>query len=181
MDRIGVRIKRKREELQMQMNDLAKRVGISPSALSQIEKAKAFPSIVTLKHIAEHLNTTVGELIGENEVMPDEPVFRCEERLLIKKNVSEAQLYLLTQHDVKKHISPMLITFEQGSDSRELFTHFSGFMYAYLSKGELLFEIDNKSYVLQVGDGIYFNTKRNFRLENIHSGKSELLCVTTKV
>lgn len=181
MDRIGGRIKSKRELLQMQLNDLAKRVGISASAMSQIEKAKVFPSIMTLKQIALHLNTKVGELIGEHEEMPDEPVFRREESLLIKSNESKAQMHLMTQHDIKKQINPILITFEQGSDSRELFGNMSGYMYAYLAKGELLFEIDNKSYVLQMGDGIYFNTKRNFRLENIHNDKSELLCVTTKV
>ncbi len=181
MDRIGVRIKRKRETLQMQLNDLAKRVGISPSALSQIEKAKSFPSIITLKHIAEHLNTTVGELIGENEETVEEPIFRQEENLLIKQNESDAKLFLLTQHDQKKQINPMLLTFDKHSDSREIFKQFSGFMYAYLVSGELLFEIDNKSYVVQKGDGMYFNTKRNFRLENIHGDKSELMCITLKV
>ncbi|MBV5343778.1 helix-turn-helix transcriptional regulator, partial [bacterium] len=62
MNRIGERVKRIREHKGLQLNDLAKRVGISPSALSQIEKAKTFPSIITLKLIADNLQTTVGEL-----------------------------------------------------------------------------------------------------------------------
>jgi XRE family transcriptional regulator, regulator of sulfur utilization len=53
MKRLGERIKRKRESLHMQLNELAKKVGISSSALSQIEKAKAFPSVITLKSIAD--------------------------------------------------------------------------------------------------------------------------------
>ena len=67
MQRIGERIKSKREQLGLQLNELAKKVGVSSSALSQIEKAKSFPTIITLKLIAENLQTTVGELIGENE------------------------------------------------------------------------------------------------------------------
>ena len=66
MKRIGERIRQKRELLGLQLKVLSKKVGISSSALSQIEKAKAFPSIITLKSIAENLHTTVGELIGEN-------------------------------------------------------------------------------------------------------------------
>ncbi|KAB2822721.1 MAG: helix-turn-helix transcriptional regulator, partial [Paludibacter sp.] len=67
MNRIGERIKRKRDQFKLNLNELAKRVGISSSALSQIENGKAFPTIITLKSIADQLQTTVGELIGENE------------------------------------------------------------------------------------------------------------------
>ena len=49
MNRIGERIKKKREQFNLQLNELAEKIGISSSALSQIEKAKSFPSIVTLK------------------------------------------------------------------------------------------------------------------------------------
>ena len=42
MKRIGDRINTKRKQLNLQLNDLAKKVGISPSALSQIEKPKLF-------------------------------------------------------------------------------------------------------------------------------------------
>ena len=65
MERIGERIKRKRELLSMQLNDLARKVGISSSALSQIERAKAYPSILTLKLIAENLQTQVSTFLGE--------------------------------------------------------------------------------------------------------------------
>ena len=44
MKKIGERIKNRRILLKMQLNDLAARVGITSSALSQIEKAKAFPT-----------------------------------------------------------------------------------------------------------------------------------------
>lgn len=57
----------------MQLNDLAKKAGISSSALSQIENAKAFPSILTLKTIADRLHTTVGEIIGEHEALLNNP------------------------------------------------------------------------------------------------------------
>ena len=67
MDKMGKRIKAKREELGLQMKELSIKIGVTSSLISQIEKGKAFPSIVTLKKVAEALSTTVGELIGENE------------------------------------------------------------------------------------------------------------------
>ncbi|NCC62412.1 MAG: XRE family transcriptional regulator, partial [Verrucomicrobiae bacterium] len=53
MNRIGERIKRKRELRNLNLGELAEKVGISASALSQIEKSKSFPSIITLKSIAK--------------------------------------------------------------------------------------------------------------------------------
>ena len=86
MKRLGERIKKRREFLKMQLNDLSKKVGISPSALSQIENAKAFPSIVTLKNIADSLHSSVGELIGENEMLAKNPIIRYKEKKFVKDN-----------------------------------------------------------------------------------------------
>lgn len=86
MKRLGERIKRKREDLHLRLNELAQKVGISPGALSQIEKAKAFPSITTLKSIADNLYTTVGELIGENEILTNNPLVKFSEKSFIVKN-----------------------------------------------------------------------------------------------
>jgi transcriptional regulator with XRE-family HTH domain len=177
MERIGERIRRKREQLSMQLNDLAKKVGISSSALSQIERTKTYPSIITLKLIAESLQTTVGELIGENESVANEPVLRKDQILSICENESGAEMFLLSQHDLNKQVDPFLLRFQHKSNSTDLFKTVSGYLYGYVLTGEIQFEIDSKSYVIQAGDSIYFNTKRNFRFENINDGISEILCV----
>lgn len=177
MERIGERIKRRREQQSLQLNDLAKMVGISSSALSQIERAKTYPSILTLKIIAVKLQTTVGELIGENEPLQNDPVFSKNENLLICENESGAQMFLLSQHDLNKQIDPMLLRFQQKSNSVDLFKTVSGYLYGYVLCGEVQFELDSKSFVIQQGDSIYFNTKRNFRFENVFDGISELLCI----
>lgn len=184
MERIGERIKQKREQLKLQLNELAKKVGISPSALSQIEKAKSFPSIVTLKLIAVNLHTTVGELIGENESLQNNPIFNKDEYTLIQKNDSGTEVYSLTQQDMSKQMDTFLVSFvESISDSLGLFNQFNGQIFGYLLSGEIQFDIDNKSYVVQQGGSIYFNGKRNFRMQNINNTVSELICVainTTK-
>jgi transcriptional regulator with XRE-family HTH domain len=100
MKRIGERIRRKRDALSMQLNELAQKVGVSASALSQIEKAKAFPSIFTLKAIAENLNTTVGELIGENESLSKNPVVRKTEMKFVEITSGGTEVFLLSHHDV---------------------------------------------------------------------------------
>ena len=181
MQRIGERIKNKREQLGLQLNELAKKVGVSSSALSQIEKAKSFPSIITLKLIAENLHTTVGELIGENESLSNNPVFSADESVLIDKNESGTEVYLVTQQDSSKQMDTFMVRFAPDTDSLGLFKHHNGQIFGYLLSGEIQFEIDNKSYVVQPGDTIYFNGKRNFRIQNIYKGNSELLCVSVSI
>jgi len=182
MNQIGERVKRIREHKGLQLNDLAKRVGISSSALSQIEKAKTFPSIITLKLIADNLQTTVGELIGENESLFNNPVFRKDENLFVERNQSGTEVFIVSQHDVSKQMETFLLKFAINSDSLEIFNQHKGQIFGYLLSGELQFEIDNKSFVVQPGDSIYFNGKRNFRILNIFNGASELLCtaITSK-
>ncbi len=181
MNRIGERIKNKREQLGLQLNELAKRVGVSPSALSQIEKSKSFPTILTLKSIAEQLETTVGELIGENESLQNHPVFRHDESILTGSNLSGTEVYSLSQNDLSKQMETYLMRFTKDSDSIGLFKQLTGQVFGYLLNGELQFEIDNKSYVIQPGDSIYFNAKRNFRLQNIANSSSELLITSVIV
>lgn len=178
MNRIGERIKRKRELLGMQLNDLARKVGISSSALSQIEKAKSYPSILTLKLIAENLFTTVGELVGENESLFNNPIFRHEDSVLMQKNPSGTEMYIMSQPDTSKKMDTFLLKFRKESDSTDLFNLYTGQIFGYLLKGEIQFEIDNRSYVVQQGDTIYFNGKRNFRLQNIYREESEFIFVS---
>lgn len=172
MKRIGERINTKRKQLNLQLNDLAKKVGISPSALSQIEKAKAFPSIITLKSIAENLHTTVGELIGENETLSKNPVVQRNEMKFVERNVTGTEIYLLAHHDINKQMDTYFVRFVQGSDLLDLFTANSGQIFCYVVSGEILFYLETKNYLLQVGDSIYFNSKAPYTAIN----NSDCIC-----
>ncbi|MDD4490119.1 MAG: XRE family transcriptional regulator [Paludibacter sp.] len=178
MQRIGERIKHKREQIGLQLNELAKKVGISSSALSQIENAKAFPTILTLKHIAENLHTTVGELIGENET-ENIPVVRKKEIMLAGTNEFGADIFSLSNQNINKLMDTFMIRFPEKSNSTGMFDKQSGQIFCYLVKGDLEFELDNQIYNLEEGDSVYFNARRNFRFLNSSKYTAELLCVTS--
>lgn len=178
MERIGERIKKKRELAGMHLSELAKKVGVSPSALSQIEKAKAFPAIITLKHIAEQLNTTVGELIGEYENEAS-PLLRKKDVKAISTNDFGADIYGLSAKELNKLMDTFMIRFPEKANSIGLFAKQSGQIFCHVLKGELQFELDQQTYNLEEGDNIYFNARRNFRFSNTSKYTAELLCVTS--
>ncbi len=177
MKRIGERIKKKRELLNLHLNELAEKVGVSPSALSQIEKAKSFPSILTLKSIAENLHTTVGDLIGENESLANNPVVYKKDIKFIDQNKSGALIYLLSHHDINKQMDTYLIRFSKGSGMDGFFSNTFGQIFCYILTGEVRYDLEGKSYILKSGDTIYFNAKSSYDALNIYDGISEILWI----
>ncbi|GAB1416946.1 helix-turn-helix domain-containing protein [Paludibacter sp.] len=178
MNRIGERIKKRREQVGLQLNELSKKVGISSSALSQIENAKASPTISTLKRIAENLDTTVGELIGENE-SDSLPIIRKKETKLITTNDFGVDVFSLSNHGLNKTMDTFLLRFPEKSNSSGIFDKQSGQIFCYLTNGELEFELDNQTFNLDQGDSVYFNARRNFRFSNSSKHTAELICITS--
>lgn len=179
MKRLGERIKKRREYLKFQLNDLAKKVGISPSALSQIEKAKAFPSITTLKNIADNLITTVGELIGENETLNKNPLIRHSEIRFVQENESGAALYLLSHHDPGKQMETYYIDLKLKADAGDFMKTHPGQEFLYVLAGKIEVTLDESSYILHKGDSFYYNSNIVHKISNKNGKKSQVLWVVT--
>ncbi|ABB15388.1 helix-turn-helix domain-containing protein [Carboxydothermus hydrogenoformans] len=62
---LGERIRLIREEKKLTISELAARVGISVSYLSEIERDTVNPSVATLRRIAEELGVSVADLMGK--------------------------------------------------------------------------------------------------------------------
>ncbi len=163
----------------MQLNELSAKVGVSSSALSQIEKAKAFPSIVTLKSIADSLYTSVGELIGENEILTNNPLVKFDQKSFVEKNESGASLFLLSNHGNGKQMDTFLIDLEPGAETRGIMKNHPGQEFCFLLKGKVEFKLDDKSYVLEKHDSFYFNSGRSHSVINIAGSNSQFLLIVT--
>lgn len=177
MNRIGERIKKKREFLNLQLGELAEKVGISPSALSQIEKSKSFPSILTLKNIADKLHTTVGDLVGENESLNSNPVVLKGDIRFIEQNRTGTILFLLSNHDANKQMDTYLLRFAKTSGMEGLLQNTQGQVFCHVLSGEFRFDLNDKNYLLKQGDNIYFYAKQPHNILNNNDGISELLWI----
>lgn len=179
MIRLGERIRNRREKLNIQINDLAYSIGVTPSLISQIERAKAFPSIVTLKKIADALQITVGALIGENETFSKNPVVTFNEKKIVHTNESGAMLYLLSNHDQQKLMEPHLFVFASESNSRGLVNTISGQSYYFALKGNFRIEVNQNEFTLNQNDSFYFNSGTDHTIYNIDKTEAHLLWVST--
>jgi transcriptional regulator with XRE-family HTH domain len=61
---LGARLREERQKAGMSLRELARRLGVSPSFVSQIENGKSSPSVATLYSIAQVLGTSIDSLFG---------------------------------------------------------------------------------------------------------------------
>jgi transcriptional regulator with XRE-family HTH domain len=180
VDQMGKRIKMARENLGYQMKDLSNEIGVTSSLISQIESGKAYPSIVTLKKIADALRTTVGDLIGENEDLVHHPLLKSSERRFVRKNKKGTTLHLLSYHDPTKQIEPYIIRFKKNGDSEGIMTsNFPGQEFLFALKGRFQAIVDEIKYEINEGDGFYFDSSKAHHFLNTSDQEAELLWVIT--
>ena len=179
MKLVGQRIKKNREKIGMSLSELAKRVGVSVSCLSQIENIKSFPSIFTLKKIADMLNTTVGNLIGENERLSDNPLVKNADKKFVEKIRRGMKLYLLSHHDPNKQMEAFFIKLNKNALIDNFMEKHPGQTFIYLLKGEIEITLNDKEYNLKKYCSFYIKSKGLVKIKNNFNGISEALYVIT--
>lgn len=181
MDFMGDRIKKRRESLNIQALELANSIGVSASLISQIERAKAYPSILTLKKIADALHITVGELIGEQSNLNSHPVVKKSQKKFVKKNKTGTKAYLLSHHDQSKLMDPFLLDFQGDADSTDIMTTRNpGQEYCYVIQGMFDVVIGAATYRIKEGDSFYFTSDENHLFTNTSKGHSQLLWIVNQ-
>ncbi len=177
MKRVGERIRQKRELSGFPLYELAQRVGITSSALSQIEKGKSFPSILTLKSIADNLHSSVGELIGENEYLSNHPVLRLDEARLIGESESGTKYYHLSQREGSGVLDGYLFVFCKGSSVGNFFANCAGYCFLHVISGTLVLRIEGREFFIAEGDSITLSAKSSFDIINTECEQSKVVCV----
>lgn len=70
---VGERLRARRRERRLSLRDLAGRLGVSPSLISQIERGRARPSVNTLYAIVAELDVSLDELLFNDAWPPERP------------------------------------------------------------------------------------------------------------
>jgi transcriptional regulator with XRE-family HTH domain len=176
---LGARLREAREARNMTLRELARRLGLSPSLISQVETGKSQPSISTLFAIVGELEIPVNEVVWEADpdgrdpgrrsrdadaAWPHSPVQRANERLSIRldSGVSWQRLTAHPDHDVDF----LLLRYEPGGESTapESLMRHNGKEYGYILSGRLRVTIGFESYELRRGDSISFDCTEPHRL-----------------
>ena len=170
----GERLRRRRQELGLSGRELARRVSLSPSLISQIERGSTMPSVATLYAIVSELGLSLDELFslsGTGEAAPQsppppDPVVRAAEResLTLASGVHWQRLTRNTDPRADFHY----LVYEPGGascDAGVLVRH-AGHEYGHVISGRLHITLGFCEHELGPGDSISFDSAQPHRLAN---------------
>lgn len=176
LDGIGERLRDERTGAGLSQRELARRLGLSPSLISQIESGLSKPSVGTLYSIVTELGLSLDRLIrgrefDESETEGDPPgdghliVHPCERQAIdLDSGVRWEQLTAQTEDGVDF----LHAVYEVGGSStpdQSLMRH-HGREYGYVMSGTLGIQIGFENYELGPGDSIAFASTTPHRLFN---------------
>ena len=169
MEAIGRKIRELRIHQGKKLKDLSKKVGVTASFLSQVERGIAVPSISSLKKISDALNISIASLFDEKEeknaAEDFSPIVRKSERKIL--HPSRGVTYHLLSRNLQGKIEFLLAIYEVGaSTGNEPYSH-RGEECALVLKGKLEVQIGSFAYILKKDDSISFSCEIPHRVRNV--------------
>ncbi len=171
-EQLGSRIKELRRSAGLTLTQLARKAGISQGYLSKIENGRNAPPVSTLLMLARALDVTMGELFGESDMRRPLSLVRKGERQFVAKDGTGFgySYQALAPRFHHKHFEPYILTIPVSPKNTVDF-HFQhkGEEMLFVLCGKMRFTYGEKTYVLEQGDCIFFDTSvphKGFCLED---------------
>lgn len=177
--KVGNRLRQERERRGISLRELARRVGVSPSLVSQIELDRVNPSVSTLYALVTELGMTMSDVFGDTG--PAAPLVVRERRdgdglvavpdtrsvINLASGVRWERLTPQSDPDVEF----LYVVYPVGAEScpeDALVTH-GGREYGYVESGTLGVRVGFDEYELGAGASIAFDSSSPHRLWTIGS------------
>ncbi|MBI2320079.1 MAG: helix-turn-helix transcriptional regulator [Betaproteobacteria bacterium] len=166
-DGLGPRLRLVREQSEVTVRELARRIGVSPSLVSQVERGLAMPSVGTLLAIANELTLDIGDLFkggARSAQAAHGPVQRRASRKAIRMASGVRWERLTATPD--SEVEFLYAVYDAGSAScgEDSMLRHGGKEYAYVLSGRLGVKIGFEEYELGPGDAISFDAQMPHRL-----------------
>jgi transcriptional regulator with XRE-family HTH domain len=171
--KVGNRLRIERERLGISLRELARRVGVSPSLVSQIELDRVNPSVSTLYAIVTELGMTMSDVFGDwrpddravQRARTDDGLVERPETRRVINLASGVRWERLTPHS-DREVEFLYVVYPVGAAScpeDALMSH-GGKEYGYVTSGTLGVRVGFEEYELGPGGSIAFNSSSPHRL-----------------
>ncbi len=166
--KFGNKLRLIREKKKITLKEVAKKIDLSESLISQIERNKVSPAIDTLLDIAGVLDVDLEYLFSEFKINKNVNLIKRNERKQINSNnVLYQQLSKTIEEDEHKHgMEAYYMEIAPGAESGSTEYGHPGKELGVIIEGEGEFTIGTEKYILQNGDSISFNSDVPHLLKN---------------
>lgn len=164
--KVGKKLRKLRKSFNMTIDALADKADVSTSLISQIERGKICPTVVTLWKILNSLDTSIGDFLDEAEYEED-IVVKSNERKQLNLSDSNA-LYELLTPDLQGEIEFLKVSIKPGNKNKNdgMVTH-EGEECGIVVKGKIKVILGDEEYILEEGDSIRYKSTIPHVFENI--------------
>lgn len=174
---LGGLLKARRLEQKLTLQELAEKAELSAAFLSQAERGKATPSIVSLINIARALHTDIHYFISPPS--PAELVSKADNPQYL--NIDSPISYRVLNASISnQRMSALLMEIPPGVELPTVHRD-EGEDIFYIIKGRVEQLIGDKVFSLKAGDCVHMNTQLDHNIINKGKGTATILWVGTPV
>jgi len=152
-ERLGNKIRKLRISKDMNLTAFAKKIGKTPSYLSQVERGMASPSIMALREIAKALNVPMFYFLINDK--KQSVIVRKKERRVLQFPKSRLTYELLSP-DVSQRIQMIKTRIKIGTSSCSKTLSHEGEECTLVMEGKMEIKIGDEFFLLEEGDSIYY-------------------------
>jgi len=161
---LGEKIKTLRQRRGMSLQQMADQTSLSKPLLSQVESEVVAPPVATLLKISKALNVNIGYFFQAEESGKRAVIVRKNERKQVFRRIHEDASKVgyyyeaLAYPKVDKHMEPFQVQFEVKKKEDLLFFTHQGEEFVFVLEGQLEFNYENETFLLEAGDSLYFDS-----------------------
>ena len=174
---VGENIRQIRKKEGLTVTELARKAGMTKSALSKVENGQTSSPIATLMRVATALDVPLAEFFHEEPATRPFVLTRKGEGVPIATDGSRfGYAYQALASEIRdKMAEPFLLTISPGNPVGE-FQH-GGEELIYMFSGRLEFTVGEHRLVLRSGDSLYFDPSQKHTTKILGRRPATFLCV----
>jgi transcriptional regulator with XRE-family HTH domain len=175
---LSQRIKQRRLDLGLSLEEVAAAAGQTRSWLSKVENFRITPSLPALARVAEALRTPLSNLLEGLDAKPRIALTRKKDRRVIERDAQNSNIiyHALTKGRANRRMNPFLLEVPP-EGGRTVSRPHEGEEFLIVLSGKITLEYGKESFELEEGDTLYFDADTPHRLLNPRKKVAEVLCV----
>lgn len=178
---IGEKIKSKRTQKKITLEELANRAGVTKGLISQIENNRTVPSLPVLFNIIHSLDDdlkTFFEDMHDHFTNGHVLIVRGGTEKPFEKEPVKGFAYkrILTKSLVTQAIDIVLLHLKKGATRKQMITT-DAFECKHILKGRIEYQIEKEKFELNAGDTLFFDGRAKHRVRNIGPTEATILVI----
>lgn len=171
--KLGPKLRRLRKLRGLTIEELAENADLTKGFISQLERDKTVPSVITLKQILDVLGVDLSSFFSDL-IEREKNIYTKKDRLVEKFEKTYKVENLIPKLKYLE-MEPVLLTIQAGATYRTSFEEDEGF--GFVLRGRLECSIEKENRIINRGDCFYIFFDNKLILKNLTKKSAEVLLV----